>query len=110
LPYLHQYLLLSLSLCVALKNIMLSHKFFFFFGLVVFFIHLFICAYIVGAFLPPPSPITPLASRQNLLCPLLQFCWREDISDNKKDIAFLLVWDKDSYTERFPALLPCTCI
>jgi hypothetical protein len=23
-------------------------------------------------------------------------CWREDLSNNKKDIAFLLVWDKDS--------------
>jgi hypothetical protein len=23
---------------------------------------------------------------------------------------FLLVWDKDSYTERFLALLPCTCV
>jgi hypothetical protein len=29
---------------------------------------------------------------------------------NKKDVAFLLVWDKDSYTERFPVLLPCTCV
>jgi hypothetical protein len=24
-----------------------------------------------------PSPPHPLASRQNLLCPLLQFCWQE---------------------------------
>jgi hypothetical protein len=30
--------------------------------------------------------------------------------DNKKDIVFLLVWDKDSYTERFLVLLPCTCV
>jgi hypothetical protein len=49
-----------------------------------------------GPFLPlfshplPFSP-TPVISRQNLFCPLLQFCWREDISNNKKDIAFLLV-------------------
>jgi hypothetical protein len=28
---------------------------------------------------------------------------------NKKNILFLLVWDKDSYIERFIALLPCTC-
>jgi hypothetical protein len=34
----------------------------------------------------------------------------EKIWDNKKDIVFLLVWDKDSYTERFLALPPCTCI
>jgi hypothetical protein len=36
--------------------------------------------------------------------------WRENIRDNNKDIEFLLVWDKDIYTERFLALLPCTCI
>jgi hypothetical protein len=62
---------------------------------------------------PPPTSIIfphPLASQQNLFCPLLQFCWRENITDNKKDIAFLLAWDKDSYTERFLALLPCTCV
>jgi hypothetical protein len=41
---------------------------------------------------------------------VLRFCWRENIRDNKKDIAFLLVWGKDSYTERFLALLPCTCV
>jgi hypothetical protein len=54
--------------------------------------------------------VHPLASRQNLFCPVLQFCWRENVRDNKKDIAFLLAWDKDSYTERFLALLPCTCV
>jgi hypothetical protein len=37
--------------------------------------------------------------RQNLSYSLLQFCWRESIKDNKKDILFLLVWDKVSYTE-----------
>jgi hypothetical protein len=30
--------------------------------------------------------------------------------DNKKDIAFLLIWDKDSYTDRFLALLSYTCV
>jgi hypothetical protein len=29
---------------------------------------------------------------------------------NKKDEAFLLVWDKDSYAERFLALLSCTSV
>jgi hypothetical protein len=58
----------------------------------------------------PHLPSTP-ASRQNLFCTvLLQFCWREKIRDNKKDIMFLLVWDKDSYIEGFLALLPCTCV
>jgi hypothetical protein len=36
-------------------------------------------------------PPTPLSSRQNLFCPFLQFCWRVDISNNKKDLVFLLV-------------------
>jgi hypothetical protein len=52
----------------------------------------------------------PTPSVQNLFHPLLWFCWRENIRDNKKDILFLLVWDKDSYTERFVLLLPCTCV
>jgi hypothetical protein len=55
-------------------------------------------------------PLHP-ASRQNLSCPLvLWFCWRDNIRDNKKDTVFLLVWDKDSRTERFLALLPHTCV
>jgi hypothetical protein len=58
------------------------------------------------------SPTFPnsLTFRQNLFCPPLQLCWREDIRDNKKDKAYLLFWDKDSYTERFLALFPCTCV
>jgi hypothetical protein len=58
----------------------------------------------------PPSTPYPLTLRQNLFCPLPQFCWREDISNNKKDKAFLLIWDKESYKERFLALLPCPCV
>jgi hypothetical protein len=81
----------------------------------LFFIHLFIYAYIVwvispplfpGPSLPPPSP---LGSSQNLFCPYLQFCWREDISNNKKDKAFLLVEIRIAI-RRFQALLPCTCV
>jgi hypothetical protein len=62
------------------------------------------CVYIVWA--------TPrLRCGLNLFSPLvLWFCWRENISENKKDTVFLLVWDKDVYTERFLALLPCTCV
>jgi hypothetical protein len=73
-----------------------------FFLIVYSFIHMYI--HCLGHL----SPF--LTSRQNLFCPLLQFCWRENIRDNKNDIAFLLVWDKDSYTERFLALLPCTSV
>jgi hypothetical protein len=53
---------------------------------------LFIYSYVhtlFGSFLPPahcPLPLfpPPLTSRQNLFCPLLQFCWREDISNSKE--------------------------
>jgi hypothetical protein len=41
--------------------------------------------------LPPPLHPPPTASRQNLFCPFLQFCWRVNISNNKKGIGFLLV-------------------
>jgi hypothetical protein len=78
--------------------------FIYFLNFILSFLHLLTCVYIIWASFPYPS-------KQNLFCPLvLQFCWRENISDNKKDIAFLLVWDKDSYTERFLELLPCTCV
>jgi hypothetical protein len=80
-----------------------------------FLVYLFIYSYMHTLFgpslplspYPLPLPPTHLTSRQNLFCPLLQFCWSKDINNNKKDIGFLLVWDKDSYTERSLALLPC---
>jgi hypothetical protein len=64
-----------------------------------FIFYFFIYSYVhtlFGPFLPPsPCPLplrsTLLTSRQNLFCPLLQFCWRENISNNKKGKAFLLV-------------------
>jgi hypothetical protein len=65
-----------------------------FFFFILSFLHLFICVYIAWA-----TSLLPF-----------WFCWRQNIRDNKKDIAFLLVWDKDTYTERFLALLPCTCV
>jgi hypothetical protein len=58
----------------------------------------------------PHLPHTSIISRQNAFCHLLQFCWREDISNKKKDILFSLVWGKDSYTERFLTWLPCTSV
>jgi hypothetical protein len=95
-----------LSIYLSSIHLSLSHLLHILF-LILSFLHLLTCVYIVwDSSLPPPT-----TSRQNLFHPLvLWFCWREDISDNKKDIAFLLVWDKDSYTERFLALLPCTCV
>jgi hypothetical protein len=56
---------------------------------------------------PPPTHTL----EHNLFCPLiLHFCWRESIRDSKKDTAFLPIWYKDSYTERFLVLLPFTCV
>jgi hypothetical protein len=56
-----------------------------------FFIHLFICAYIVWGLSPPyPCPLC-LPSPSHASKSFLQFCWRADISNNKKGIAFLLV-------------------
>jgi hypothetical protein len=59
-------------------------------------IFLFYCFYIylhVYTLFGPSPP--PAASRQNLFHPLiLQFCWRDNLRDNKKNIAILLVWDK----------------
>jgi hypothetical protein len=86
-----------------------------FIWLIYSFIHMCIhCLGHISPLLPAPHPVTitpiSLASSQNLFSPLLQICWREDISNNKKDIVFLLVRDKDSYTEGFLALLPCTCV
>jgi hypothetical protein len=66
-------------------------------------IHWLLCPY------PNNAPVPTF--KQNLFHPLiLLFCWRENIGDNKKDIALLLVWDKDSYTERLLVLLPCICV
>jgi hypothetical protein len=59
---------------------------------------------------PSSSPQHCPRSGQNLFCPLLWFSWWENLRVNKKDIAFLLVWDKDSSTERFLEFLPCTCV
>jgi hypothetical protein len=81
-----------------------------------FFLYSFIhmCTHCLGHFFPLPShpfllPPTSLNSRQNLFCPFLQFCWWLDMSNNKEDKVFAS-WDKDSYTERFLALLLCTIV
>jgi hypothetical protein len=53
---------------------------------------------IFGSFLPPSStpslaPHLPLPTptQQKLFCPYHKFCWRESISNNRKDQGFLLV-------------------
>jgi hypothetical protein len=80
-----------------------------------FFIHLFTCIHCLGHFsllslYPSLSLPPPLLPGQDLFCALLQFCCREDIKNNKNDTMFLPVWNKDSYTERFLAWLPCTSV
>jgi hypothetical protein len=35
---------------------------------------------------------------------------KSNIRDNKNDILFLLLWDKDSCTERFLVLFPSSCV
>jgi O-antigen ligase len=61
------------------------------------------CIYIIWI-IPLPS----LPSRQNLfLLLVLWFCWRINIKDNKKSIAFLLLWDEVSYTGRLFVLFLC---
>jgi hypothetical protein len=52
--------------------------------------------------------IPPLPSKA---CSALFYNFVEEKTrNNKKDILFLLVWDKDSYTEWFLTLFPCTCV
>jgi hypothetical protein len=51
---------------------------------------LFIYSYVHTLFGPSLPAVPHLASRQNWFCPLVQFCWRENIRDYKKDIAFLI--------------------
>jgi hypothetical protein len=66
------------------------------------------CIHCLGHLLNSAPP--PISGR-NLILPLvLWFCWRKSLRDNKKDVAFFLVWDKDRNTERFLLLLQCTCV
>jgi hypothetical protein len=64
-------------------------------------------------FVPPP-PLPPITStpwfQVEPVPPSSPILLKRNTGDNKKDISFLLVWDKDSYTERFLGLLPCTCV
>jgi hypothetical protein len=64
-------------------------------GILLFSLFIYSYVHTLGHFSPrpppPPSPPHALTSKQNLFYPFLQFCWREDTSNNKKDKAFLLV-------------------
>jgi hypothetical protein len=72
----------------------------------VSFFHLHTCIYTVSTIfillLPPTSHQCQFAPQQNQVCTLvLWFCTRKNIKDSKRNVAFLLLWDKDSYTGRF---------
>jgi hypothetical protein len=70
----------------------------------ILFYHFYIYLHMY-TLLGPSAPLVP--PQQNLFWPLvLLFCWRENTGVDKKDKAFLLVWEKDSSTERFLVLLP----
>jgi hypothetical protein len=78
----------------------------------VSFLHLLTWVYIICATSNLPVGTLPCpASRQNLFqTPVLPFHRRKNIKDNKKNknMVFLLIWDKDSYTGRFLVLFLCT--
>jgi hypothetical protein len=76
-----------------------------------FIIHLFMCAYIVWVIsspwlLPPPFPSFPPHFQAELVLPLSLILLKRRHKHSKKDSVFAS-WVKDSYTERFLALLPC---
>jgi hypothetical protein len=68
------------------------------------FLHILTSILCLG-YLPHPLPDRTCST----LLFSVMFCWRENISYNKKDIALLLGWGKDSYAERYLALFPCIC-
>jgi hypothetical protein len=87
------------------NNLVLAIYFFLFY-------HFYIYLHVHTLFGPPtPSHLPTPASWKNLFCPLfLWFCWRENIRDNKKDIALLLVWGEDCYTEILSVIAMHMCI
>jgi hypothetical protein len=80
-------------------------EFFLFFNFVIFTFTYMCIHYLPPHFTPPPRFQADLFHAL-----VLQFCWRENIRDSKTRIAFLLVWHKDSCTERFLVLLPGICV
>jgi hypothetical protein len=78
----------------------------------ILFSHFYIFSHVYTLVGPsfPHTPHTQLPGRTCSTSLFSWFLWRENINDNKKDIAYFLVWDKDSYVEKFLVLLPCTCV
>jgi hypothetical protein len=87
-------LLVCLILCFGISLIILFYLF------ILSFLHLFTCIHCLGHFPPLPGRICS--------CSFLLFS--NFVEEIIRKTAFLLVWGKDSYTERFLVLLPCTCV
>jgi hypothetical protein len=84
----------------------------------VSFFSLFIYSYVhtlFGPFLPPaphpiPIPSTPSHFQAEPVLPFSPMLLKNSMSNNKKGKTFFASWDKNSYTERFVELLPCTSV
>jgi hypothetical protein len=103
-----------LWLCYKFKQVFylnmygwLKQMFYYYYSFIHICIHCLCHFYILPPPLPFSSPFFPPPSKQNLFCSFLQFRWRVKISNNKKDIAFLLVEIRTAI-QRFLALLSCT--
>jgi hypothetical protein len=70
------------------------------------FLHLLTCVYII--WVTPLSHLLPLGRTCSAL--LFSDFVEEKRKDSKKNMEFLLVWDKDSYTGRFFMLFPYTYV
>jgi hypothetical protein len=77
----------------------------FFLSFLLSFLLLLTYVYIFGP--PLHSSPPPLLERTYSALFFSNFV-EEKIGDNKKDVTFLVVGDKDSYTEKFLAFLSCT--
>jgi hypothetical protein len=66
---------------------------------------------VCALFGPPPLPLPHHQSGRTCSALLFtNFVEEKNVKHNKKNMVFLLVWDKDSYTGRFFVLLPWTCV
>jgi hypothetical protein len=83
----------------------------------VSFLHLQTCVYTICTIFillplsmlhPPFLQCQPHPTLQSLFHPLVfPFCRRKNIRDNQRNMVFLLIWDKGSYTRRFLVFFPC---
>jgi hypothetical protein len=80
------------------------------YSFLIVYTFIYMCIHGLGHLSPCPAPYLPSLTGRTCSAFLFSNFVEEKTRDNKKDIVFLLVWDKDSYTKRFLALLPCTCI